>query len=142
MINHCIHWLKESSSKHYAVSRIPVLVCAAGWAVLSMKDLIYLGFFSFSNLPTIVSMWIATMIGVKLTRIEKPMMPTVAFVLLCGVSIIGLDEIAHISRGFGAHSLSRIAHQQSRIIAWLMGIPSVVCHPMHCHKIFVSKQRC
>ena len=67
VINHCILWLKESSSKHYAVSRIPVLVCAAGWAVLSMKDLIYLGFFSFSNLPTIVSMWIATMIGVKLT---------------------------------------------------------------------------
>ena len=49
------------------------------------------------------------------------MMPTVAFVLLCGVSIIGLDEIAYISRGFGAHSLSRIAHQQSELLHGLWG---------------------
>ena len=122
IVNHCIQCLKQTTSKHYALSKIPILVCVTGWAVLSMKDLIYLGFFSFSNLPTIVSMWIATMIGVKLTRIEKPIMPTLAFVLLCGISIVGLDEFAYISRGFGATSLSRIAHQQSELLHGSWGL--------------------
>ena len=121
VVKHCIHWLKQTTSKHYAVSKIPILVCATGWAVLSMKDLVYLGFLSFSNLPTIGAMWIATMIGVKLTRLEKPMMPTIAFVLLCGISVVGLDELAYITRGFGAHSLSRIVHQQSELLHGLWG---------------------
>jgi hypothetical protein len=121
VVKHCIHCLKQTTSKHYALSKTPILVCATGWAMLSMKDLIYLEFFSISNLPTIAAMWIATMIVVKLTRLEKPIMPTLAFVLLCGISVVGLDELAYITRGFGATSLSRIAHQQSELLYGLWG---------------------
>ena len=121
VVKHSMQWLRETTSKHYALSKIPVLACAAGWAVLSMKDLIQLGFFSISNLPMIILIWMAVIIGVKLTRLEKPMMPTISYVLLCGVFIIGLDELAYIARGFGVGSFNRIVHHHPEFVYSLWG---------------------
>jgi len=118
---HSIHWLKKSTSKHYALSKLPVLVCATGWLIFSIRDFIELDFFSIKNLPTMASMWIVTMIGAKSTRLEAPLMNTLAFVFLCGIFVIGFDELAYISRGYGANSYSRIIHQESELAEGLWG---------------------
>ena len=121
VVKHSVYWLKESASKHYALSKIPILVCTGGWLLSSIHNLIDLGFFSISNLPMIVIGWTVTTVGAQCTRIEKPLMNTSAFIFLCGIFVIGFDELVYISRGFGIDSLSRISHQQSELLYGLWG---------------------